>query len=56
MPKRKTPLSTEFPFHITARANNKETFPGDLGFIWKTLPVNFISSPYSMKPGCMLSF
>jgi len=36
MPKRKTPASTEFPFHITARANNREQFPGEIEFIWKT--------------------
>lgn len=37
MPKRRTPLSTDYPFHITARANNREPFPADLEFIWKTL-------------------
>ncbi len=36
MPKRRTPASTEFPFHITARANNRENFPGELEFIWQT--------------------
>jgi len=36
MPKRKTPSSTEFPFHITARTNNREPFAGELGFVWKT--------------------
>lgn len=36
MPKRRTPLSTDFPFHIGARSNNREHFPGDLQFIWDT--------------------
>lgn len=29
--------SRDLPYHLTARANNKENFPGDLDFIWKTL-------------------
>jgi len=29
-----TPL---FPYHVTARVNNREIFPADLSFVWKTL-------------------
>lgn len=36
MPKRRTPPSSDLPFHITARSDNREPFPGDLEFIWKT--------------------
>jgi REP element-mobilizing transposase RayT len=37
MPRKTLIVSKDFPYHITARANNKEPFPGDLQFIWKTL-------------------
>ena len=35
MPRRRTPLSTDYPFHITARTNNRERFPGKLDYVWR---------------------
>ncbi len=37
MPRKALFRTTEFPYHLTARANNRECFPGELEFIWKTI-------------------
>lgn len=36
MPRRRPEKNREFPYHINARANNREPFPGDREYIWKT--------------------
>lgn len=35
MPRKKTPPSGNFPFHISGRVNNREKFPGQLRYHWK---------------------
>jgi len=35
MPRKKLERSVDFPYHITARANNRENFPGALEDVWK---------------------
>jgi putative transposase len=37
MPRKTLIDSRRYAYHINAKANNRETFPGDLDFIWKTL-------------------
>lgn len=39
MPRRKLIYTKEWAYHVTARVNNREIFPGDLGFCWKTFCV-----------------
>ena len=35
MPRKILSETTELPYHITARGNNREAFPGDSAFLWK---------------------
>lgn len=37
MPRKKLIRTPDLPYHITARVNNRESFPGDLEYTWKTL-------------------
>jgi putative transposase len=37
MPRNPVIWTEVYPYHLTARVNNKEPFPGDLEFIWKTM-------------------
>lgn len=37
MPRKSLPWFKDFPYHVTARANNREPFPGGLDFIWRTM-------------------
>lgn len=37
MPRKKLVLSSNWPYHVTARVSNREHFPGELKFIWKVL-------------------
>jgi REP element-mobilizing transposase RayT len=37
MPRRKLIYSKEWAYHVTARVNNREVFPGDLSFCWGTI-------------------
>jgi REP element-mobilizing transposase RayT len=35
MARRRLFRTTLYPYHVTARANNRELFPGDFNFVWK---------------------
>jgi putative transposase len=37
MPRKKLIRSPELPYHLTARTNNRETFPGEMAYAWRTL-------------------
>lgn len=37
MPRKKLIRAPDLPYHITARVNNRESFPGHLEYAWKTL-------------------
>jgi putative transposase len=37
MSRKKLIRSVDLPYHLTARSNNREIFPGELAYVWKTL-------------------
>jgi putative transposase len=37
MPRKKLIRSYDLPYHLTARVNNREVFPGDLEYVWQLL-------------------
>jgi putative transposase len=37
MPRKKLFRCADFPYHVTARCNNREPFPCPLGYVWKVL-------------------
>ncbi len=43
--------SDSYPYHVTARVNNKELFPCDLDFVWDVFSTNLnhINSGFSVK-------
>ncbi len=42
MPRKTLIRSTEFPYHVTARANNREPFPASLELVWSVFGEHFV--------------
>ena len=37
MPRKKLIRANDLPYHLTARSNNREAFPGELAYAWKII-------------------